>query len=74
MTVADIKEELASRIGVCKSIANEGYCGPVIQRRMRTKIITLTSVLSWITGQEQLSEDEPQGWTKVTTLRKDITK
>ena len=73
MTVKEIKLELAARIGVCKIIANEGYCGPVMQRKMRTKIITLTSVLSWITGQEQLSEDEPKGWTKVTTLRKDKT-
>ena len=71
MKVEEIKKELRSRISVCKIIANEGYSGGDLKKKMRTKIITLTSVLSWITGQEQLSEDEPRGWTTVTTLRKD---
>ncbi len=53
-TTKEIKRELSARIDVCNSMREGGYVSQDMQRRLRRKIITLRSVLSWINGQEQL--------------------
>ena len=53
-TVKDIKAELAARITACNNIAYGGMANETIKLRMRHRSNTLQTVLSWITGQEQL--------------------
>jgi len=58
MTVKEIKLELFARIAACKGIAYGGVAGPALKVRMRARAVTLESVLSWITGQEQLEKED----------------
>lgn len=52
----DIKLELTARIASCSMIAEHGYANDDLKKRMRARVVTLRSLLSWIHGQEQLEE------------------
>jgi len=58
--VKDIKLELAARIASCTLIAEHGYANDDLKKRMKARVVTLRSVLSWIHGQEQLEESWSQ--------------
>jgi len=57
ITVNDIKTELLARIAACENVAYGGIGNEPVRARMRHRATTFRSVLSWITGQEQLAED-----------------
>ena len=58
MTVKEIKLELFARVAACTNIAYGGMGDDALKTRMRARAATLQSVLSWITGQEQLQAEE----------------